>query len=625
MSSGNIYNAFNPRGLFAGPLRMSYDHGSLRYLRLAGQEVVRAIYVALRDINWDTIPFAISEETIHDHGDSFEITFLAHHKQDKFDFSWLANISGSADGVVTYAMDGQALVGFWKSRIGICVLHPVEQLAGKSSAIETPGGEHVEGVVPIDISPYQPFTDIRSLTHSVLEDLSLRFDFSGDVFEMEDQRNWTDFSYKTYSTPLALPYPVRIDPGDVVEQAVRISLIGKPTQIIPTRGVERITLNLGSTAVASFPQIGFGAASPRTPADSQQRQCIRRLGLSHLHVDLILSSPRHVQSLQAAAREAGELDIPLLLAIYLGEHEEGQLVSLTDLLQKINPRVDAFHVFQTDETCTSEALVRLARKHLTTFDPQAKIGAGTYLDFAEINRVHPPVAALDLVTYAASPQVHMFDNRSLAENLPGLAATVRSARRIAGDLPIHLGPITLKPRVFYFAGLPPHISVKSDPRQASLFGAGWTIGALKNLAETGVEHLTFFETTGETGVVSDSYINSANDSHPGAYPIAWVFANLARFTGGDVLPTLSSEPMIIEGLSVTANGVRRTLVANLTDQVQDVELQNLPPEAWICSLDDSAATNGEFSSIDQPGGLFKTRDGAIQVRLNPHALARIDS
>jgi len=32
---------------------------------------------------------------------------------------------------------------------------------------------------------------------------------------MEDQRNWTDASFKTYSTPLALGFPHRSGPDSV--------------------------------------------------------------------------------------------------------------------------------------------------------------------------------------------------------------------------------------------------------------------------------------------------------------------------------------------------------------------------------------------------------------------------
>ena len=32
----------------------------------------------------------------------------------------------------------------------------------------------------------------------------------GDSWETEDHRNWTDASFKTYSRPLALPYPYKV-------------------------------------------------------------------------------------------------------------------------------------------------------------------------------------------------------------------------------------------------------------------------------------------------------------------------------------------------------------------------------------------------------------------------------
>ena len=39
------------------------------------------------------------------------------------------------------------------------------------------------------------------------EDAGLRFAFEGELFELEDQRNWTDASFKTYPTPVALSDP----------------------------------------------------------------------------------------------------------------------------------------------------------------------------------------------------------------------------------------------------------------------------------------------------------------------------------------------------------------------------------------------------------------------------------
>ena len=42
----------------------------------------------------------------------------------------------------------------------------------------------------------------------------------GDTFEMEDQRNWTGASYKTYVRPLALPWPYTLAAGAKIDQAV---------------------------------------------------------------------------------------------------------------------------------------------------------------------------------------------------------------------------------------------------------------------------------------------------------------------------------------------------------------------------------------------------------------------
>ena len=41
----------------------------------------------------------------------------------------------------------------------------------------------------------------------------------GDAFEMEDQRNWIDASYKTYVRPLALPWPYTIATGRAVQRS----------------------------------------------------------------------------------------------------------------------------------------------------------------------------------------------------------------------------------------------------------------------------------------------------------------------------------------------------------------------------------------------------------------------
>ena len=45
---------------------------------------------------------------------------------------------------------------------------------------------------------------MQSISHGTPGGGEIVIRFEGDLFEMEDQRNWTDASYKTYSTPLRI-------------------------------------------------------------------------------------------------------------------------------------------------------------------------------------------------------------------------------------------------------------------------------------------------------------------------------------------------------------------------------------------------------------------------------------
>ena len=50
--------------------------------------------------------------------------------------------------------------------------------------------------------------DICGLKHS-RDGATVDIVFGGEIFEMEDQRNWSDASYKTYCVPLGLSIHLR--------------------------------------------------------------------------------------------------------------------------------------------------------------------------------------------------------------------------------------------------------------------------------------------------------------------------------------------------------------------------------------------------------------------------------
>ena len=56
-----------PVVLQAGPLALTYENGDLRYIRLGDCEILRRIYVAVRDRNWGTVPPVLSDLQVN-HG-----------------------------------------------------------------------------------------------------------------------------------------------------------------------------------------------------------------------------------------------------------------------------------------------------------------------------------------------------------------------------------------------------------------------------------------------------------------------------------------------------------------------------------------------------------------------------
>src|SRR3954452_2148159 len=99
----------------------------------------------------------------------------------------------------------------------------------------TPDGEG-EGTFPHEIAP-QPFVDgsyrpmieafselQAELSGGIVVDVSLE----GELFELEDQRNWTDASFKTYPTPLARSEPRTLRQGEAVRQRLTMRISGEP-------------------------------------------------------------------------------------------------------------------------------------------------------------------------------------------------------------------------------------------------------------------------------------------------------------------------------------------------------------------------------------------------------------
>ena len=533
----------------------------------------------MRDADWGTVPHRLHHLRVDADGDSFRVEFDAEHQQAEIDFCWRGTIAGEADGRLTFEMNGVANTAFRKNRIGFCVLHPLD-LAGAPVRIRHADGTADETNFPRWIAPYNPFLDVVGMRHAAAPGVEVELSFAGDVFETEDQRNWLDASFKTFCTPLVRPFPVEVRAGERFFQRVAIQLHGGPLSVSqqpvsrPKATPAGIRLELATESIGHLPQLGFDVPAGTPVLGDVAIQRLRLLQPAHLRCELRLSGD-YTAALKQAAEIAEQLSARLDLAVYYSAAPQRQLAELFELVRQLRPAIARWTIFPEIGWATTPQLAELVARALRDYDSQIPVGGGTPANFLELNRNRPPVEFLDFVTWSQNPQVHATDDASIVETLAAHGALVESARQFTGDLPLVVGPITLKPRVNPYA-TSPWLPGDPDPRERSLLAAGWTLGSVKYLAEGGVSAATFYVPVGPRGIV---------EPDGNVLPLFHVFADLAELPQAQVRPVRSSAPLLAEGLALETKGQTRLLVANLSSQPQRVALNTPAKSAHIRILD----------------------------------------
>ncbi len=495
--------------LTAGPLTMDFDSdiAFLRYIHVDGTEALRGIFAAVRDADWNTVPFQIDDLTVEQTGDSFSLQFQANGLHDQPPFRWHGQITGSSSGIVEFSFRGTALRSFLRNRIGLCVLHPTTACAGRPCQIQHVDGTTTDGAFPKFISPHQPFKNIRAITHPVRTDIDFRVTMLGETFEMEDQRNWTDASFKTYSTPLELPFPVEIPVGTVLEQSVKLELIGN-TQTASVRPSktrqETRRMEVDWRQSIALPKLGFSLPSLNEPLPPAVIDGLRLMHADHLRVELRLDDPQWRSEFHAASELAHSLGTQLELALFISAPYKPACDKLADVLSQSPAAIARVILLETAEKVTPAELQRAAQLSLLQFNPGLTVVVGTDAYFAELNRGRPSINSDNLVGYSLNPQVHAFDKLSIAETLAAQADTVDSAVNVF-QTGVVVSPITLRPRFNPNATSKldrrSELTAAIDPRQDSGFAAAWTAGVLAHLGtHRHVRSLTFFETHGPRGI-----------------------------------------------------------------------------------------------------------------------------
>ena len=619
--------------LRAGPLSLVFEPETalVRDVRLGDREVLRGVYAAVRDTDWNTISPQVSDVRLDEKPEAFALSFQARVVEGDIDFAWRGRLTGTKEGTLSFELDGEARTSFRSNRVGFCVLHPAG-VAGQACSVEHAEGEVEDARFPELIAPHQPFFDVRAITHEPAPGITAMVRCEGDVFETEDQRNWTDASFKTYCRPLARPFPFEVAAGTRVRQSVELSLHGLETMadVEAEQGdAVPVRVDVGE-AVGTVAPVGIGIARTSARLDDEALERLRALRPAHLRADLAFSSPDVEAVFGAACDGARTLGVPLELALFLSENAEADLARLHRLLEEKKPEVRAWLVFHEGDATTQARWARLARTHLESYAPDARFLGGSYSNFTELNRERPDPKTLDGLVYAVNPQVHAFDSRSMTETWEGQAMTVESAQAFADGRPVYVGPVTLKPQRSPTAPEekpePGAMPATVDVRQATRFGAAWTLGSVQHLMQAGAAGLTYFEAAGPHGVLApqDAPPPDAFPAEPGTvFPLYHVLADVGAWRGRPLLQTVVSAPLAVAALAVQEEGGIGLLLANATPEPQRVEVRLPRPcsKATVRALDaetEREATHRPEAFRDRAGRPAPVEGNLLLLELPPH-------
>jgi hypothetical protein len=555
----------------AGLLSARLVDGALTDVTVDGDPLFDRVYAALRDQNWGTVPVARELMECQISGNGFTLAHDVTSIDPTFPFSYRTKFTAEP-GRATVSLKGRAEASLRTNRIGFCLLHPIG-LAGSTVRTKGDGQEWSQArtaILPTRISPTALFSEITGLEQVTASGHQVRITFIGDLFETEDQRNWIDGSYKTYCTPLRLPFPRELRAGDTVEQHI---VVEYPDDRPLATEADPVEATLASVQVAATGKpksaLSIGVSATRDELGPAAAELIRALAPAALTVELDLSNdwrPRW----DRAAREAATIGVPLE-AILVTEPGEQVLEAFAAAAAFAASPLRTVSVFDSRTHISSDETIALVRAVLAAHQLLPTVGGGTRAYFAELNRMRPPGPQPDFITYTANPQVHATDSTSIMKTPPALARTVLDATGIAAGKPLHVGPLTFAPRYNPVAttpgaSVPGPADEFADARQDGPLAAAWTVAALAALLNT--ESISAFQTAGPHGLVT-------NTVHPATTQIYDVLAWWAARDGA-MLDT-AADPRVACMAARDPDESIHLLLANASDDQLDIEADFADP------------------------------------------------
>jgi D-apionolactonase len=629
---GTAQTLARPLQLMAGPMRCAFEGGAIRTLMWHDVEILRGVSYLLRDRDWGTAPSTIECCEVEQGADSFRLNFTLRMVLPEGALLAKATVQGCANGNFSFHVNAHSENLLSTNRCGFVVLHPASA-AGVPLQIEHTDATVEESFFPKHISPGQVAFNIRRLRHSPVVGLDVDCVLQADLphdpkgtFEMEDQRNWSDASFKTYVASLLDPWPYVLQAGTSYAQSVNIGVndCREAQSVSVNTLVHDGVITLGAATGKVMPPIGLGVPLGLATLLDDERQCVLALKPPYLVAEIdeaddagLASQLAAILALSKACGARVQLDV--ICAEAQTPEATAQRVAQACLQVGLAPdaiRACPAAYLQSYQPSGPWPQCASLEDHARAFSrsfPAARIGGGMLTYFTELNRKRQSADSLAFVGHTTCPLVHAADDASVMQTHEALASIVDSVRNIWPSLAYRLGPVTLgmqrNPYGSSVAANPERVRMamaQDDPRHHAAFGAAWIAGYAAAVIDQGLELLSFNHSHGISGPLTRRALGA---QQPALCIPSWRVQAVLSGAAGCALQQLVGLPKGIAGIAWRgADGKCHMLLANL-----EAQALVLPLTGHWAAVDLSVPCTAEALSLQHPQAEVPRELGAYQV------------
>ena len=464
-----------------GDFTFDLARAAVRNVRYRNVQIIDLLYTAIRPWDWSTLDPDEHSEDVTVTGDICKITI-----KDLFAGALDARteITISKDNKFTVAYELRGLAEYSVNRWGICFCLNSADWMG--SIVQSQGNEYK---LPAAISPQRVVDGVTqglfpaaNQMHFIAPDnRSIKVNSTGKVLEAEDQRNWTDNTYKIYSGSLSEPRPYVASAGSVWSQSVTFE-INPPSKPVPDGS--KIVVK----EIDSLPSIGLQFnTDPLLPADTLDTAFIL-LDIDHIRIN--------EESLSAQKINSVSTNGLIVEAALLSSNSGADLHREIEHLNKQIPAGSRILIQHEGREIVEEKDLP-PNKSLSSFIP----GTDAYLVDLHRNKYNFG----ESISYSMAPTVHSSDTETVFKTLYTQAESIGFAQEFLAPQ-VLISPITFSTRGNPETGHSRDQRINfANPEMAlrirTIEGAAWTLGSIFALASAGAFSGTWHELFGEYGVI----------------------------------------------------------------------------------------------------------------------------